>query len=91
VRVNGKIVAAAFGRRLALAVFDEGATAVRVNGETVLSAPGRLRNLEWSPDGRSLLAAWPGADHWLVVRGDNVSAVRHPFGGAARVRGWATP
>jgi Tol biopolymer transport system component len=46
----------------------------------------------WSPDGRSLLAAWPGADHWLVVRGREVSAVRHRFGGAARVRGWvATP
>jgi hypothetical protein len=64
---------------------------VRVAGEVLLSAPGRLRDLEWSPDGRSLLTAWPGADHWLVVRGRDVSAVRHRFGDAARVRGWATP
>ena len=91
VRASGTIVAAAFDRRLALAIYREGSTSVRVGGEVVLSAPGRLRNLEWSPDGRSLLAAWPGADHWLVVRGREVNAVRHRFGGAARVRGWATP
>lgn len=91
VRGGGRLVAVAFDRRLALAVFAGGATTVRVGGKVVLSAPGRLRNLEWSPDGRSLLAAWPGADHWLVVRGNTVSAVRHRFGGAARVRGWASP
>lgn len=91
VRASGKIVAVAFDRRLALAILHDGGTAVRVAGEVVLTGPGRLRNLEWSPDGRALLAAWPGADHWLVVRGRDVSAVRHRFGGATRVRGWATP
>lgn len=91
VRASGTIVAVAFDRRLALAIHRDGRTAVRVRGQVVLSAPGRLRDLEWSPDGRALLAAWPGADHWLVVRGREVSAVRHRFGGAARVRGWATP
>ena len=76
--------------RLALAAYDRGRTTVTVDGRTVLTAPGRLRDLEWSPDGRRLLAGWPGADHWLVVRGDEVSAVRHRFAPDARTRGWAT-
>ena len=65
--------------RLALAAYDRGRTTVTIDGQTVLTAPGRLRDLEWSPDGRRLLAGWPGADHWLVVRGDEVAAVRHRF------------
>ena len=88
--VPGRIVAVAFSRRLALAAYDRGRTTVTIDGRTVLTAPGRLRDLEWSPDGRRLLAGWPGADHWLVVRGDEVSAVRHRFAPDARTRGWAT-
>ena len=59
--------------RLALAAYDRGRTTVTIDGRTVLTAPGRLRDLEWSPDGRRLLAGWPGADHWLVVRGRRAS------------------
>ena len=88
VRVDGEIVAAAFGRRLALAILRDGATRVEVDGRTVLTGPGRLRDLEWSPDGGRLLAGWFDADHWLVVRGDAVAAVRHGFGGDAVTRGW---
>ena len=88
VPVRGEIVAVAFSRRLALAAYDRGRTTVTVDGQTVLTAPGRLRDLEWSPDGRRLLAGWPGADHWLVVRGDDVAAVRHRFAPDARTRGW---
>jgi hypothetical protein len=84
------VVAVASGSRLALAVRSGANTEVMIDGETVLSAPGRLRDLQWSPDGRWLLAGWPGADHWLLVRAGAraVLAVRHRFGPAARVRGW---
>jgi hypothetical protein len=89
IRVRGEIVAVAYGSRgLALAGLRAGATTVTVAGRPVLTAPGRLRDLEWSPDGRRLLAGWPGADHWLVVRGDDVSVVRHRFAPDARTRGW---
>ncbi len=89
------IVAAAFNaNRLALAVLAGDQTEVTIAGETVLRSPGRLRDLQWSPDGRWLLTGWAGADHWLAVRATGqaresaVSAVRHRFGAAERVRGW---
>jgi len=94
---RGVLAAAAFapsGNRLALAVDTGEQTEIRVQGRTVLTAPGRLRNLEWSPDGRWLLAHWAGADHWLLVRtssrarASTVSAVRHRFGAAAATHGW---
>ena len=80
-RRAGEIVAVAFGRaRLALAVLRRAAAPPSPStGGPCSPRPGRLRDLEWSPDGRRLLAGWPGADHWLVVRGDEVSAVRHRF------------
>ncbi len=92
-RVPGRLVAATFaprGDRLALAVFDGKQTVVRIDGRDALSGPGALRDLEWSPDGRRLLAGWPGADHWLVVRATDsaVAAVRHHFGSGGHIRGW---
>jgi dipeptidyl aminopeptidase/acylaminoacyl peptidase len=42
----------------------------------LFSAPGRLSELVWSPDGSHLLIAWRDADQWLFV----------PIGGAGRVR-----
>ena len=79
--------------RLALAVFDGKQTVVSINGQVALSGPGALRDLEWSPDGRRLLAGWPGADHWLVVRATDsaVAAVRHHFGTGGNIRGWVSP
>jgi hypothetical protein len=91
------VVGAAYaprGSRLALAIHDGRETTVSLDGARALSAPGRLSDLVWSPDGRWLLAGWPGADHWLVVRASGaardsaVSGVRHRFGAGARVRGW---
>ena len=82
------------GNRLALAVYADGQTEVRVQGETVLRGAGQLTDLEWSPDGRWLLAGWPSADHWLLVRASArardaaVSGVRHRFGTTARTHGW---
>lgn len=33
----------------------------------VFSAPGRLTDLAWSPDGRRILIAWRAADQWLFI------------------------
>ena len=35
--------------------------------QTLLSVPGSLWQVEWSPDGKRLLVAWPGADQWLFL------------------------
>jgi dipeptidyl aminopeptidase/acylaminoacyl peptidase len=37
---------------------------------TLLSGPGVLEDLTWSPDGRWLLVGWPTADQWVFVRAD---------------------
>ncbi|HEY6145350.1 MAG TPA: hypothetical protein VIV13_03675, partial [Solirubrobacterales bacterium] len=34
---------------------------------TLLSVPGSLSQVEWSPDGKRLLVAWPGANQWLFL------------------------
>jgi len=34
---------------------------------TLISVPGSLGQVEWSPDGRRLLVAWPGANQWLFL------------------------
>jgi hypothetical protein len=34
---------------------------------TLLSVPGSLGQVEWSPDGKRLLVAWPGANQWLFL------------------------
>jgi WD40 repeat protein len=41
---------------------------------------GAFSSLEWSPDGRSLLLAWPAADQWLFVSPGRVQ----PVSGIAR-------
>jgi hypothetical protein len=60
------------GRRLALVL---GANQVVVAPTDSSRPPMRqllagagLRELSWSPDGRWLLVAWPGADQWVFVR-----------------------
>jgi hypothetical protein len=35
--------------------------------QSVLSVPGSLSQVVWSPDGRRLLAGWPGADQWVFL------------------------
>lgn len=65
----------------------------------LLSVPGSLGEVVWSPDGKRLLVAWPGADQWLflpVGRGQSraiahISDVFAPGGRAAsfpRVEDW---
>ncbi len=52
-----------------------------------------LAGVEWSPDGRWLLADWPGPRQWLLVRAEGaprVSVLRAPraLGPAPGVEGW---
>jgi hypothetical protein len=37
-------------------------------GRTVFTAPGEIRDLAFSPDGRWLLLGWRSADRWLFLR-----------------------
>jgi hypothetical protein len=66
---------------------------------TLLSVPGSLGQVEWSPDGKRLLIAWPGADQWLFLslgRGKgsaiaNISRAISPDGrphSFPRIEGW---
>jgi hypothetical protein len=56
----------------------------------MLPAAGRLDQLEWSPDGRWLLAA---GDQWLIARATSRPrvaslTVERRFGTDARTHGW---
>ena len=85
-----ELLAAAYGgNRLALAVRSAAGTEIRARGG-VLPAAGRLDQLEWSPDGRWLLAA---GDQWLIARATSRPrvaslTVERRFGTAARTHGW---
>lgn len=68
----------------------------------LLTVPGSLGQIVWSPDGRRLLVAWPYANQWLFLpigKGQgravaNVSRAFAPGGQAAsfpRVEGWCCP
>jgi hypothetical protein len=79
-------------------VFPPGAAKPR----SLLTVPGSLGEVAWSPDGRRLLVAWPGANQWLFLpigRGKpravaSISTAFSPGGRAAsfpRVDGWCCP
>lgn len=60
----------------AAALGTRGRTEVLVVGDPggrVFAGRGRFSDLAWSPDGRWLLIAWPGADQWVVLRADGGS------------------
>jgi hypothetical protein len=50
------------GTRSAVVVFGPAGKPRRL-----LSVPGSLGEVVWSPNGRRLLVAWPGADQWLFL------------------------
>jgi Tol biopolymer transport system component len=73
-------------------------------GRIVFRGSLRLLDVEWSPDGRWLLVAWPAADQWLFLRGgalrkivavSNIARQFDPGGrGRAsfpRLAGWCCP
>lgn len=51
------------GTRSSVLVYAPGAEEPR----SLLTVPGSLGEVAWSPDGRRLLVAWPGADQWLFL------------------------
>lgn len=83
------------GTRSEVLLFAPGAEKPR----SLLTVPGSLGEVAWSPDGRRLLVAWPGANQWLflpVGRGRpravaNISTAFSPGERAAsfpRIEGW---
>jgi len=97
---TGKTVAAVLelesrlGPRGAVVIFAAGGGKSRL-----FTAPGRLSEVAWSPDGERLLIAWPSADQWLFLplgghggrSVTNVAAAFAPGQAAApfpRVEGW---
>jgi hypothetical protein len=86
------------GTRSEVLLFAPGAARPR----SLLTVPGSLGEVAWSPDGRRLLVAWPGPDQWLFLpagRGKpravaNISTAFSPGESAAsfpRVEGWCCP
>lgn len=86
------------GTRSEVLLFPPGAAKPR----SLLTVPGSLGEVAWSPDGRRLLVAWPGANQWLflpVGRGKpravaNISTAFSPGERAAsfpRIEGWCCP
>ena len=51
------------GTRSSVLVFAPDAAKPR----SLLTVPGSLGEVAWSPDGRRLLVAWPGANEWLFL------------------------
>ena len=87
---DGDLLAATYGRGLALAVERGARTEIRLRGGVLFSAEGRLDDLEFSPDGRWLLAGDARSGQWLLARASgqaSVSSVRR-LGAAARTHGW---
>ena len=88
--------ALAFAQDGRLAVLRGRGTVVVYGAEgarTILRVPGRLEGLVWSPSGRWLVTALPGADQWVFLDGRHVQAVSHiarQFGGAVSLDGWAS-
>ncbi|MEA2256698.1 MAG: hypothetical protein QOG35_2743 [Solirubrobacteraceae bacterium] len=94
------------GARLALAMRVGTATRLDVLGpagaageamaprRSVLTVPGTLASLAWSPDGRTLVVRRREADQWLLVPADGrgrptaIGGVSRRFGGVPTVRGW---
>jgi hypothetical protein len=103
-----ELLAAAYApkrNRLALAVYHRGAavpgtprlsagrTEIRVRGTILRSVAGRVDDLEWSPDGRWLLAGWPAAGQWLFAHAsgrphETAISIEDRFGSGARTHGW---
>lgn len=67
--------------------------------QTLFSVPGSLGQVLWSPDGRRILASWPGTNQWLFLplsrgRGKAIANISRAFsprgqlGSVPLVEGW---
>lgn len=67
--------------------------------QTLLSVPGSLGQVVWSPDGRRILATWPGANQWVFLplgrgRGRAIANISRAFspggqlGSSPLIDGW---
>lgn len=83
------------GTRSTVVLFAPGAE----KPKSLLTVPGSLGQVVWSPDGRRLLVAWPYADQWLFLptgrgQGRAVADISDVFspgqrsGSFPRVEGW---
>jgi hypothetical protein len=74
----------------------------RQTSRVLLTVPGSLGQVEWSPDGRRLLVAWPGADQWLFLplergRGRAIAHISRAFApeghrtSSPQIQGWCCP
>jgi hypothetical protein len=72
------------------------------SSRSLLRVPGSLGQVAWSPDGRRLLVAWPGADQWLFLplghgKGRAVANISRAFSPSGRptslpfIEGWCCP
>lgn len=86
------------GTRSSVVLFGPG----RDEARRLLSIPGELGEVSWSPDGRRLLIAWPDADQWLFLptgrgKGRAVAGISAAFAPGERVpsfprlEGWCCP
>jgi hypothetical protein len=77
-------------RGRAVSLFDGGA-----EPQQLFAAPAAPAGLAWSPNGRWLVTALPGADQWVFVQARNghrvvaVSNIRAQLGGPVTLDGWA--
>ena len=81
------------GTRLAVLTHDDrwGISTIALAGrDTAFRVRGELRNLTFSPDGRTLLATWPSRRRWLVLGagGETLDATPTTRGAPGRITGW---
>jgi hypothetical protein len=81
------------GTRLAVLTHDDrwGVSTIALLGRgSTMRVRGELRNLTFSPDGRTLLATWPSRRRWLVLGagGETLDATPTPRGAPGRITGW---
>jgi hypothetical protein len=93
-RVAG-VQAVAFARDGRLALLHGRKVLVYGPGEAdnVITAPGPLAGIAWSPNGRWLVTALPSADQWIFVGGRRLRAVLNiaqQFGGHVSLDGWVS-
>jgi WD40-like Beta Propeller Repeat len=99
-RRQGRYLSAALAPRaqaIALVRLERGAGIVEVlqrsggSARRLFAGGGRFSELAWSPDGRWLLAGWPTADQWLLVRAAGRPRIQSVSNVSAQLRSESFP